>query len=160
MKKNYQQKEDLNTKTNEELFYIFRGTNSKKTLQERYTAARILETRDFDFINLSTHITQWERERFNKSSRFQKIVFLFKFKRTDYLNILMFVAVLFLLTVVIIPAYFPASHLSFSFTGDIWVFLNALSLLACLYIFAFVGFFIKISQSFKKRKKLMDIIQS
>jgi len=61
-------KKDLSNKSDEELFNIYCGSPKHLPKDIRYYAARILETRDFQFDNISAHKKQWELERMQQNS--------------------------------------------------------------------------------------------
>lgn len=151
--------DELSSKTDEELFYIYRGNPKHLSIEERYIAARILESRDFKFKNIHYYIQKWEQEKFSRSSITGKLNYSFLFKKADLINLVMFLALVFLSFVVMVPMFFPDSSLAFSFSGDIWFFLNALSFLVFFYIFGFISYFIRIIQKFRKQRKMFEIFQ-
>lgn len=155
----YDCKDELSTKTDEELFYIYRGNPKHLSIEKRYMAARILESRDFKFKDIHKYVQKWEQEKFSRSSSNGKLNYSFLFKKVDLITLLMFFAVVFLSMVVIVPVFFPDSSLAFSFSGDIWFFLNALSFLVFFYIFGFISYFVSIIQKFRKQRKMFEIFQ-
>jgi len=155
----YDCKDELSTKTDQELFYIYRGNPNHRPIEERYMAARILESRDFRFKDINKYIRTWENERYSRSSTNGKLNYSFLFRKVDLITLLMFLALVFLSLVVVVPVFFPNSSLAFSFSGDIWFFLNILSFLVFFYIFGFISYFIGIIQNFRKQKKMFEIFQ-
>lgn len=151
--------DELSTKTDEELFYIYRGNPKHLSIDKRYMAARILESRDFRFKDIHHYINKWEQERFSRSSNNGKLNYSFLFKKIDLITLLMFLALIFLSFVVIVPVFFPNSTLAFSFSGDIWFFLNVLSFLVFFYIFGFISYFVRIIKNFRKQRKMFEIFQ-
>jgi len=149
--------DEMSTKTDEELFYIYRGNPKHLSIKERYIAARILESRDFRFKDIHHYINKWEQEKLEHSSHNGKLNYSFLFKKIDLITILMFLALIFLSLLVIIPVFFPGSTLAFSFTGDIWFFLNILSFLVFFYIFGFISYFVRIFQNFRKQRKMFQL---
>lgn len=160
MGKIYNCLDELSTKTDEELFYIYRGNPKHLSIEKRYMAARILESRDFRFKDIHNYLFQWEQEKYNRSSTNGKLNYRLIFNKIDLITLLMFLALIFLSFVVIVPVFFPNSALAFSFSGDIWFFLNVLSFLVFFYIFGFISYFVRIIQNFRKQRKMFEIFHS
>ena len=68
MTKIYKWKKDFSNKSDEELFNIYCGSPKHLPKNMRYYAARILETRDFQFDNISMHKREWELNRMKHNS--------------------------------------------------------------------------------------------
>lgn len=151
--------DELSTKTDEELFYIYRGNPKHLSVEKRYMAARILEGRDFKFKDIHLYIQEWEQKKYSKSASNGRLNYGVFFKKLDLITLLMFLALIFLSFVVIVPVFFPNSSLAFSFSGDIWFFLNVLSFLVFFYIFGFISYFVRIIQNFRKKRKTFEFFQ-
>jgi VIT1/CCC1 family predicted Fe2+/Mn2+ transporter len=152
--------DELSTKSDQELFYIYRGGQNPRPIRERYLAARILESRDFRFKEIHSYITKWEMEKYEKTSPNGKFKYRIKLNQADLITLLMFLAIIFLGIVVIVPVFFPNSNLAFPFSGDVWFFLNILSFLVFFYIFGFIGYFIRAIKNFRKQRKMFEIFHS
>lgn len=151
--------DELSAKTDEELFYIYRGNPAHRPIEERYLAARILESRDFRFKDIHQYINKWEKAKFKKSATNGKFKYRFRLHQSDFITLLMFLALIFLSLFVIVPVFFPDSTLAFSFSGDIWFFLNVLSFLVFFYIFGFISYFIRIIKNFRRQRKMFEVFQ-
>lgn len=152
--------DQLSTKSNQELFYIYRGGQNPRPIRERYLAARILESRDFRFGDIHSYIIKWETEKYKKTSPNGKFKYRFQLNQADLITLLMFLAIIFLSIVVIVPVFFPDSQMVFSFSGDVWFFLNILSFLVFFYIFGFIGYFIRTINNFRKQRKMFEVLHS
>lgn len=103
----YDCKDNLSNKSDEELFYIYRGYPNHRPIEERYMAARILESRDFQFKDIHQHIQQWDQKKFANSSTNGKLNYSLLFKKVNVINLLMFIALIILSALVVIPTFFP-----------------------------------------------------
>ena len=113
----------------------------QRPIEERYIAARILESRDFQFKKINTYLRKWEFEKWDTPAKARRLSNPFRGGQSKIISIMMLLAMAFLGTFVIIPLFFPNSIFSFSFSGDIWFFLNIFSFVVFFYIFGFIGYF-------------------
>lgn len=97
----------LSTKSDQELFYIYRGSQNPRPITERYLAARILESRDFRFKDIHAYITKWEKEKYKKTLPNGRFKYRVQLNQSDLITLLMFLAIIFLGIVVIVPVFFP-----------------------------------------------------
>ena len=68
MARKYDWKTELKSKTEEELFQIYCGFPKSYHVSKRYYAARILESRDFKFNQVSTYKKKWRQEKLQKQA--------------------------------------------------------------------------------------------
>lgn len=159
MKQFYSSLDELSEKTDEELFQIYRGYPHQKPIEERYIAARILRSRSFDFKNSHIYLQSWQKEHYLENQTQGKIKFHYHPDQSDIITFVMFLALIFLSIVVIFPVFFPESSFTFTFTGDIWFFLNILSFVVFFYIFGFISHFAKTIKEYRDQKRSFEIFQ-
>lgn len=149
--------DELSEKSDEELFQIYRGYPKQRHIEERYIAARILESRDFQFKKINTYLRKWELEKWGTPSKARKLRNPFRGGQSKIISIMMLLAMIFLGTFVIIPLFFPNSIFSFSFSGDIWFFLNIFSFVVFFYIFGFIGYFSRTIRRIRKQRRVFEV---
>jgi len=68
MAKNNDWKTEFKRKTEEELFQIYCGFPKSYHVSKRYYAARVLESRDFKFNQISVYKEKWRQEKLQKQA--------------------------------------------------------------------------------------------
>ncbi len=149
----------LSEKTDQELFSIYCGYPKHRPLDERYMAARILESRDFRFQDIQTYKAQWEEENWNNrsvSSKFNQHAISFLRNISSWLLLLVFVA---LAVVILAQLFISNGQWILSYGGDLWFFLNILSFVALFYVFGFIGYFSRSFGKLKRKKKEFELAE-
>jgi hypothetical protein len=149
----------LSEKTDEELFGIYCGYSKNRTLDERYIAARILESRDFKFQEIRTYRLKWEKDNWDNrsnTSKFHHHILIFLRNISSYLLLLLFLA---LSGIIVAQLFLGHGKWMLSLSGDLWFFLNVLSFVALFYIFGFIGYFSRSFGKFKRKKKEFELAE-
>jgi len=147
----------LSGKCDEELFLIYCGHPYQRPKEERYLAARILESRDFKFKEISTYKQKWESEKWEKKSWTSKLQISMIGQQSKIISALLFLGLFLILIFVISPFFTENGFNSFAFNGDIWFFLNILSFVVFFYIFGFIGYISQFISRMKKKKRVFDL---
>lgn len=153
----YKCKDELSTKSDKELFHIYCGYPIHRPKEERYLAARILESRDFQFKEIATYKRKWELEQWshlNKKPQFSLSSSSFYNKLIIFL---LFMAFLLITVFVINPVFFSDGKLSFSSNDEVWYFLNIFSFVVFIYLFGFIGYIGKFISKFRTKKKVINM---
>ncbi|NPD44690.1 MULTISPECIES: hypothetical protein [unclassified Lentimicrobium] len=153
----YKCKDELSTMSDKELFHIYCGYPIHRPKEERYLAARILESRDFKFKKIAIYKQKWELETWNNLNKKPS----FSLRSSSFYNkliiFLLFMAFLLITIFVINPVFFSNGNFSFSSNGDVWYFLNIFSFVAFIYIFGFIGYIGKFISKFRTKKKAFNM---
>lgn len=153
----YKCKDELSNKSDKELFHIYCGHPIHRPREERYLAARILESRDFQFKKIREYKKRWELEKWNRLKSKSNFTFRLINGQNKLISILVFIAILLISIFVIAPVFFSDGKLSFSLDGEVWYFLNIFSFVVFIYIFGFIGYFGKFISNLRQKKKVFEM---
>lgn len=147
----------LSAKCDEELFHIYCGHPSQRPKEERYLAARILESRDFKFKEIGSYKQKWESEKWEHQSWSTRLLISMLGHQSKIISILLFIGLMVMLTFVISPFFIENGFHSFAFNGDIWFFLNILSFVIFFYIFGFIGYISRFISKLREKKRVFEL---
>lgn len=147
----------LSAKCDEELFHIYCGHPYQRPKEERYLAARILESRDFKFKKIRTYKRKWESEKWKKKSWTIQLQFSMIGQQSKIISTLLLLGLLLMLLFVISPFFTENGFNSFAFNGDVWFFLNILSFVIFFYIFGFIGYISRFVSKLRKKKRVFEL---
>jgi len=147
----------LSDKCDEELFHIYCGHPYQRPKEERYLAARILESRDFKFKEISAYKRKWIAEKWDKKSWTSRLQISMIDQQSKIISFLLFIGLLVMLIFVVAPFFTENGFNSFAFNGDVWTFLNILSFVIFFYIFGFISYISQIISNLRKKKRVFDL---
>lgn len=149
--------DELSAKCDEELFHIYCGHHYQRPREERYLAARILESRNFKFKEINKYKRKWESEKWDQKSWSTKFQISILGQQSNIISSLLLIAFLLMLVFVVFPFFTENGFNSFAFNGDIWFFLNILSFVVFFYIFGFIGYISQFISNLKKKKRVFEL---